>query len=102
MKIVATMSLPAVDRRTPNAGTPHARANSQENCIVTQGVLFYSCHRKYYFLTGKNPSLTDVILLLAQEVFFLSQEVFLVTWIYFIMTLEIFPLLQGVLCASHE
>ena len=26
MKIVATMLLPAVDRRTPTAGTPHARA----------------------------------------------------------------------------
>ena len=34
MKILATTSLPAVDRRTPTAGTPHARANkSMKNRI---------------------------------------------------------------------
>ena len=34
------------------------------------------------YFTGKNPSLTDIILLLSQEVFFLSQAVFLVIWVY--------------------
>ena len=42
----------------------------------------------------KNPSLTDIILPLSQEVFFLSQDFFL--W------QEMFLLLRVVLCASHE
>ena len=29
--LVATTSLPAVDRRTSTAGTPHARANRENN-----------------------------------------------------------------------
>ena len=37
MKIVATTSLPAVDRRTPTAGMPHARANIAD--ILTYKVI---------------------------------------------------------------
>ena len=33
MKIVATRSLPAVDRHTPTAGMPQACAKSRDNCI---------------------------------------------------------------------
>ena len=99
---------------------------------MTWGVTCSSCDKKYSFIhrknvlwhkvllfipvtgnrfcvtrnilsfTGRNPSVTDIVLLLPQEVFFLSQEVFLVTCVYFIMRLEMFLLLQGVLCKSHE
>ena len=58
---------------------------------MTHGVLFIPGTGNKFSVTrkgkekGKNPSFTDIILLLPQEVFFLSQEVFLVTWVYFIM-----------------
>ena len=34
MEIVATTSLPAVDRPTPTAGTPHTRANKAAICLA--------------------------------------------------------------------
>ena len=67
---------------------------SQEINFLSQDIFFLS--------QEKILLLQIIILLLLQEVFFLLPEGLFVTWVNFVMWHEIFLLLQGVLCASHE